>query len=679
VRFADTGYIAEVLAKAQLPVRLSFVRNESDLHPPKEAEVKQLPFQVLGALKDMSGARGVTIRFNERPLGFSIVDEYGGYRHTGAAVRATQKPELKKVLPRFARIISINDEDVKYANYGSICQKLTKGKMPMNISFVFFHKAEIKNYTFANGEITQQESQSISTFSKCEAMNITFEPKDDKLEFALKIWANDKEDRESGHGAQVKELLDKYSPLNDILKVGSKIVSVGHHHVSQMKHKELLSLIESIKEESNPCTLGFTYDPLEDNPNATSFSDSNITMVKSGGGRMIVKVTSSPVGVVVVDLDGDITGIGAKVKSYDNPLVKNIIPEGSRLISLNGIDVENMNHKHIVNAIATAEFPAYMVFTMNQTVKTKYGFGLIERIREDGFRVVSLEMGSTAYLRPEEVFELDEDDEDKLYAAEAEELPDIARPDFLRLSTQSNLMDMVKRRESQMTSNKFKELNERLAAAAGTPGVLELEEEHFDEFDEDYEPPSDSEEKKEVVQVHRGSVKARLTASGVTTLLNDEETEDAEDVTAVGQGREDWVRGSKLEVHSVRADIWTVGTIIKIDFDEDGEWLTVLYELPMKDGSTLRRTKETQRFFNDVRPLRVDTGLVATPTPAVIDTKAAVPEPVKIPEPVKTSDDVTGRSMTELEAQLAAIEAEFPLTGGGSQVDLSPRSTQVEI
>ena len=68
----------------------------------------------------------------------------------------------------------------------------------------------------------------------------------------------------------------------------------------------------------------------------------------------------------------------------------------------------------------------------------------------------------------------------------------------------------------------------------------------------------------------------------------------------------------------------------------------------MKDGSTLRRTKETQRFFNDVRPLRVDTGLVATPTPAVIDTKAAVPEPVKIPEPVKTSDDVTGRSMTEL-------------------------------
>jgi len=286
-------------------------------------------------------------------------------------------------------------------------------------------------------------------------------------------------------------------------------------------------------------------------------------------------------------------------------------------------------------------------------------------------------MGSTAYLRPEEVFELNEDDEDKLYAAEAEELPDIARPDFLRLSTQSNLMDMVKRRESQMTSNKFKELNERLAAAAGTPGVLELEEEHFDEFDEDYEPPSDSEEKKDVVQVHRGSVKARLTASGVTNLLNDEETEDAEDVTTVGQGREDWVRGSKLEVHSVRADIWTVGTIIKIDFDEDGEWLTVLYELPMKDGSTLRRTKETQRFFNDIRPLRVDTGLVATPTPAVIDTKAAVPPPVKIPEPVNTSDDVTGKSMTELEEQLAAIEAEYPLTGGGSQVDLSPRSTQV--
>eukprot|EP00493_Phyllostaurus_siculus_P023648 UN23984 len=193
--------------------------------------------------------------------------------------------------------------------------------MPMNISFVFFHKAEIKNYTYANGAITQQESKKISTFSKCDAMNITFHPKDDKLDFALKIWAKDKEDREFGHGAQVKELLDKYSPLNDILKVGSKIVSVGHHHVSQMQHNEILSLIRSIKEEGNPCTLGFTYDPLEDNPNAATFSDSNITMVKSGGGRMIVKVTSAPVGVVVVDCDGDVTGIGAKVKSYDNPLV----------------------------------------------------------------------------------------------------------------------------------------------------------------------------------------------------------------------------------------------------------------------------------------------------------------------------------------------------------------------
>jgi len=694
VRFADTRHVAEVLAKAELPVRLSFVRKESDLYPPKEVEKKELPFKVIGALRDMSGAKGVTIQFNERPLGFSIVDEYGGYRHTGAAVRVTQKPELKKVLPRFARIISINDEDVKYANYASICEKLKKGKMPMNVSFVFFHTAEIKNYTFANGEVTEQPSKYISTFSKCEAMNITFEPKDDQLDFGMKIWAQDPEDREFGHGAQLINVNDEESALNTILKKGSKLVSVGHHHVSQMKHNEILSLIQSVKQEANPCTLGFTYDPLEDNPELNeAFTDSNITKVKSGGGRMIVKVNSAPVGVVVVDRDGGVKGIGAKVKSYENPLVKNIIPLGSTLISLNGKDVENMDHKHIVNSISTADFPAYLLFTMNQTVKTKYGFGLIKNIRDDGFRVVDLEMGSTAYLRPEEVFELDEEDEDKLYAAEAEQMADIARPDFLRMSTQSNLMDMVKRRESQMTSNKFKELNERLAAAAGTPGVLQLEEEHFDEFDEDYEPPSDSEEKKPAQSsVHRVSVKARLTASGVTNLLKDEETEDAEEVTAVGQGREDWVRGSKLEVHSVRADIWTVGTITKIDFDEDGEWLTVLYELPTPDGSTLRRTKETQRFFNDVRPLRVDTGAVATPKPAVVDTKPTptpAPTPavqdmklaVKIPEPAEPSTvtDATDLSMTEMEAQLAAIEAEFPLTGGGSQIDLSPRSTQVGI
>merc|ERR1719350_1363570 len=229
---------------------------------------------------------------------------------------------------------------------------------------------------------------------------------------------------------------------------------------------------------------------------------------------------------------------------------------------------------------------------------------------------------------------------------------------------------MVKRRESQMTSKQFLALNQRLAAASGTSEILEVEDlddEVFDEFDEDYEVPSDSEDKaaepdKTSAQPGRSGTSIRLTASGVSKLLKDEDKEDAEETTEVGQGRPDWVLGSKLEVHSTTADSWFVGTIIGIIHDEDGEWLTVLYELPMKDGSMLRRTKETQRFYEDIRPLQVDTGVELTPQ--VMYQKA---------DESGKKAGVADMSLDELAAKLAEIEEAEPLTGGGNpNVRMSP-------
>lgn len=684
VRFADTAFIAKLLAKSHLPLRLSWVKEKSLLYPPEEPESEKPRFEVLGAFKDMSNARGCTIKFMERPLGFSVVDECGGYRHTGAAVRSIQNEDLKKVLRRFARIVSINDGDVKYMNHGGICNRLKSAKMPMTVSFVFYHSVEIKNYTISEKSVVSERSSHICSFSKCEALNITF----DQRPFGMAIFADDPYDKQFGHGATVGRIEDER--LAKILKVGSRIVSVGHHHVAQMKHQEIVKIIDTEKEKSAPFKLGFTYDALAvaQQSEQKAFTDSNITMVKSGGGMMIIKVTQKPLGIKVVesrpspdpkDREKGVKGIGAMVHGYNNPLVKNIIPKGSKLISVNGIDVQDMNYEYILQIIQSSQFPMYMIFTMNQKVKTRYGFGLIEKVRDDGFRVVKMaDFGATAYLRPEEILDMTEDDEDALYEQEAgdDALPDVTRPDFLRLSTQSNLMDMVKRRESQMTSKQFLALNQRLAAASGTSEILEVDDldDEIHEFDEDYEVPSDSEDKaveteKTSAQPGRSGLTIRLTASGVSKLLKDEDKEDAEDITEVGQGRPDWVLGSKLEVHSTTADSWFVGTIIDITHDEDGEWLTVLYELPMKDGSMLRRTKETQRFYEDIRPLQVDTGVELTSQ--VMDQKA---------EESGKKSGVADLSLDELAAKLAEIEEAEPLTGGGNQnVRMSPRSTQVGI
>lgn len=672
VAFANTKYISKMLETAELPVRLFWTKTESELYPPEVKEEEVRNFEVVRAFKDMSGGKGCTIRFNQRPFGFSIVDENGGYSHVGAAVRKIQNENLAKVLRRFARIVKINSVDMKHANYASICKQLTTGKMPMTVDFLFYHTAEIKNYTVNGGEVKKESSMKVSTFSKCEAMNITFEERP----FGIHVWGADRTDRENGKGAQVIKVSKE--GLKDIVKKGSMLVSVGHHHVAGMNHQEILKII---KNEPVPCKIGFTYDAIKiaQTEQQRAFSDNNVTMVKTKAGVMVFQVTALPIGIQIKDSDGKKKGVGAVVSGHTNPLVENIIPKGSKIVSVGGVDVQRMNHQHILRLIEKTQLPTLMAFTVNQKVKTKYGYGVLESIREDGTRVVKLAWDAMAYLTADDILPMTEEDEDYFDELEAENVdPEVARPDFLRISTQSNILDIVKRRESQLTSEYFSALNERIAAASGETDVVAVSE-YLDEFDE----ISDLEETPVKQATPRRSAGAtRLKASGISNLLTEEEKEDAEEITVVGQGREDWVLYSKLEVYSKKADSWNVGTIINIEFDQEGEWLTVLYELPTEDGSTLRRTKETQRFYDDLRPLRIDLGssprVEATTTTAVMDEKVEDTADATIGgRPAKISvANLADMSIDEMEATLAEIEEAEPLT---TEISLSPRSQEVGI
>merc|ERR1719285_1384605 len=277
------------------------------------------------------------------------------------------------------------------------------------------------------------------------------------------------------------------------------LVSVGQHHVADMNHQEILRII---KEEPLPCKIGLTYDALKvaQKVQQRAVSDNNITMVK-------VKA-------------------GAMVSGHTNPLVSNIIPKGSKIISIGGVDVQRMNHQHILSLIEGARLPTLMAFTANQRVKTKYGEGLLESIREDGMRVVKLSWDAIAYLSESDISPMtEEEDEDAFDEPETTDHdPEVARPKFLRLQTQSNILDMVKRRESQFTSKYYSALNQRIAAASGETDVAAVSEQ-LDEVDD----MSDEEETPvKAATTRRPAGATRLKASGVTNLFDQEEKEDAE-------------------------------------------------------------------------------------------------------------------------------------------------------
>lgn len=63
-----------------------------------------------------------------------------------------------------------------------------------------------------------------------------------------------------------------------------------------------------------------------------------------------------------------------------------------------------------------------------------------------------------------------------------------------------------------------------------------------------------------------------------------------------------WGLGSKVEVFSGSLEQWFPGTITKFSVDEEGEWISVLYDV----GNKRVKIKETQRDFEDIRPIAFD-------------------------------------------------------------------------
>merc|ERR1719273_2253995 len=61
--------------------------------------------------------------------------------------------------------------------------------------------------------------------------------------------------------------------------------------------------------------------------------------------------------------------------------------------------------------------------------------------------------------------------------------------------------------------------------------------------------------------------------------------------------RQSWKKGSTVEVLSKTLGKWFLGTIKEIEVDEEGEWLMINY--------AKNRSKETQRFYEDIRPARL--------------------------------------------------------------------------
>eukprot|EP00494_Astrolonche_serrata_P001982 UN01988 len=75
------------------------------------------------------------------------------------------------------------------------------------------------------------------------------------------------------------------------------------------------------------------------------------------------------------------------------------------------------------------------------------------------------------------------------------------------------------------------------------------------------------------------------------------------DASVVVEGRADWKIGSRVEVYSRTKDEWSPGEIKDFTEDAEGEWITVIY------GQN--RTKETQRYYDDIRPITVNADVTA--------------------------------------------------------------------
>lgn len=495
-------------------------------------------------------------------------------------------------------------------------------------------------------------------------------------------------------GAEVRGYTEKYEALETIIRTGSKLVSVGHHHVSEMKFMEIMKVLEA---EPLPCKLGFTYDATEvakRDPKKMFLSDHNVTRLKSGRGKILVQITEKPIGIKLREFRN---GLGAVVSELENPALKHIIPIGSRVYKINKDeweDVLEMNYKSVCNRIDEAldQCPFYLKL-LSPLVKTPYGLGTIIKIREDGMYVIQFTgWGGTAYLQQEkldgslqieqltaqELEELNNDILDAADVAAAEEMPEVdgmatINPMLLRMTTKSDISELDSRRKSQMMSSALTSFQLSMIEQGDDDDV---DSDDLDEFEEWTADPPEEEEQKEMMKSpsSRGTSSSRLKAADLNINKDDE---DAEDVTTVGMTRDDWVLGTQVEILRSTGE-WTLGAIKNITNDADGEWLTVVYDVEYSDGTKLKRSKETQRQCEDIRPLAVDLGsMVSSPVKSTPSKSSLEAMKIQLPEEPSALEDLTEDQLAE---QLAAIvEKSKKYIAPSENVELSPVNTQVGI
>merc|ERR1712156_868948 len=115
--------------------------------------------------------------------------------------------------------------------------------------------------------------------------------------------------------------------------------------------------------------------------------------------------------------------------------------------------------------------------------------------------------------------------------------------------------------------------------------------------------------------------------------------------TVVGAQRKDWVSGSQVQIYSHGQDQWFMGKIRAVQTDDQGEWLTVVYETTTDEGILVKHVKETQRYYEDVRPIQ-----------------AAVTETIDFEE------DLSDLDQEQLQARLDLINSAVTLSNDNPEI-----------
>jgi len=117
----------------------------------------------------------------------------------------------------------------------------------------------------------------------------------------------------------------------------------------------------------------------------------NVRKVEIKDGVLVVQITAFPIGISLKAVGKK--GVGAKVSQHTNPLLSNLIPMGSKVVSVGGVDVLQMKYKDILTLVKKSQLPLMMAFTINQEIKLQNKIFSLEFLDTDGDKVKFIKKG----------------------------------------------------------------------------------------------------------------------------------------------------------------------------------------------------------------------------------------------------------------------------------------------